>query len=74
MTDRNMDAILISETHWDRAWYQTFQQFRLRLVKLVDNLLNLLETDPRFTFFTFDGQTVVLEDYLRQSLVHVNDS
>ncbi|MFW9964546.1 MAG: alpha-mannosidase [Candidatus Sifarchaeia archaeon] len=64
MTDDAYDAILISETHWDRAWYQTFQQFRLRLVKLVDNLLNLIETDPRFSHFTFDGQTVVLEDYL----------
>ncbi|MFW9974305.1 MAG: hypothetical protein ACFFDQ_03415, partial [Candidatus Thorarchaeota archaeon] len=60
----NDDAILISETHWDRAWYQTFQQFRLRLVNLVDNLLNIIDTDPRFTHFTFDGQTVVLEDYL----------
>ncbi|MHA3964393.1 MAG: alpha-mannosidase [Candidatus Thorarchaeota archaeon SMTZ1-45] len=64
MTDDAYDAILISETHWDRAWYQTFQQFRLRLVKLVDNLMNIIETDPRFTHFTFDGQTVVLEDYL----------
>jgi len=36
----------------------------LKLVRLVDNLLNILETDPDFTHFTFDGQTVVLEDYL----------
>ncbi len=64
MSDNKKEAILISETHWDRAWYQTFQQFRLRLVKLVDNLLNIIDTDPRFTHFTFDGQTVVLEDYL----------
>jgi alpha-mannosidase len=64
VTESNIEAILISETHWDRAWYQTFQQFRLRLVKLVDNLLNIIETNPRFTHFTFDGQTVVLEDYL----------
>jgi len=64
MIDNKIEAILISETHWDRAWYQTFQQFRLRLVKLVDNLLNIIETDPKFSHFTFDGQTVVLEDYL----------
>jgi hypothetical protein len=30
---------IISHTHWDREWYLTFQQFRLRLVDLVDNLL-----------------------------------
>ena len=64
LTEQAKEAILISETHWDRAWYQTFQQFRLRLVKLVDNLLNIIETDPRFSHFTFDGQIVVLEDYL----------
>jgi len=59
-----LEAIVISETHWDRAWYLTFQQFRLKLVRLVDNLFQILERDPEFTHFTFDGQTVVLEDYL----------
>ncbi|RDE13381.1 MAG: hypothetical protein C4K49_08575 [Candidatus Thorarchaeota archaeon] len=58
------EAIVISETHWDRAWYLPFQQFRLKLVRMVDNLFRILEKDPQFTHFTFDGQTVVLEDYL----------
>ncbi len=64
MVDETIEAILISETHWDRAWYLPFEQFRLRLVKLVNNLLEILETDKEFSYFTFDGQTVVLEDYL----------
>ncbi len=64
MTRDAFDAIIISETHWDRAWYLTFQQFRLRLVKLVDSLLNILEQNREFKHYTFDGQTVVLEDYL----------
>ncbi|NHJ13649.1 MAG: hypothetical protein EAX95_08230 [Candidatus Thorarchaeota archaeon] len=64
MKDSDFESILISETHWDRAWYLTFQQFRLKLVKLVDMLLDILEKDPEFRTFTFDGQTVVLEDYL----------
>ena len=55
---------VISHTHWDREWYLTFQQFRLRLVELVDELLKILETNPEFTHFNFDGQTIVLEDYL----------
>ncbi len=63
LTDE-FNTIIISETHWDRAWYQTFEQFRLRLVKLVDNLLDILHNDPDFKHYTFDGQTVVLEDYL----------
>lgn len=64
MPNEDLDAIVISETHWDRAWYQTFQQFRLKLVDLVDKLLNILGSNPGFSHFTFDGQTVALEDYL----------
>src|SRR5690349_16355790 len=56
---------LISHTHWDREWYQTFQQFRLRLVHLVDDLLEILATDRHFQHFMLDGQTIVLEDYLQ---------
>lgn len=56
---------LISHTHWDREWYRTFQQFRLRLVHLIDGLLHLLDTDRGFKYFMLDGQTIVLEDYLQ---------
>ncbi len=55
---------LVPHTHWDREWYQPFQLFRLKLVHLIDVLLDILEQDPGFTHFTLDGQTVVLEDYL----------
>jgi alpha-mannosidase len=55
---------VVSHTHWDREWYQTFQQFRLKLVQLVDGLLDILEHDPEFKYFMLDGQTIVLEDYL----------
>ena len=55
---------VISHTHWDREWYQPFQEFRVRLVRLVDRLLDLLDADPDFRYFMLDGQTVVLEDYL----------
>ena len=57
-------AFIISHTHWDREWYQPFQEFRLRLVKLVDKLLDIMAADPEYRFFMLDGQTVVLEDYL----------
>lgn len=56
---------LISHTHWDREWYLTFQQFRLQLVVLMDNLLELLKSDPDFKHFMLDGQTIVLDDYLQ---------
>ncbi|MFA6714737.1 MAG: hypothetical protein WCS27_05135, partial [Victivallaceae bacterium] len=54
---------IISHTHWDREWYLTFQTFRAALVEMVDYLLEVLENNPEFKFM-FDGQTVVLEDYL----------
>ena len=55
---------IVSHTHWDRAWYVTFQEFRARLVRLVDRLLKLLEEQPDYRVFTLDGQMAVLEDYL----------
>ena len=66
MPDRPEGHLLhvISHTHWDREWYLTFQQFRVRLVHLIDHLLDLLDRDPEFRHFHLDGQTIVLEDYL----------
>ncbi len=55
---------VVSHTHWDREWYRTFQQFRLKLVHLVDGLLDLLEKDKSYKFFMLDGQTIILDDYL----------
>ena len=36
---------LISHTHWDREWHQPFQQFRLKLVHLIDSLLDILDAE-----------------------------
>ena len=62
--DNKLTVYLFSSTHWDREWYQHFQGFRWRLIDTVDDLLEQLEKNPEFNQFTFDGQTVVLEDYL----------
>jgi alpha-mannosidase len=59
-----LNIIIVPHTHWDREWYQTFQQFRIRLVHTVDKLLDILDRDPNFTHFMLDGQTIVLDDYL----------
>lgn len=58
-------AFIVSHTHWDREWYETYQQFRLRLVRLMDKLLYILDADPAYRYFMLDGQTIVLEDYLQ---------
>lgn len=54
---------VISHTHWDREWYLPFEQFRLKLVDLIDRCLLTMEKYPEFIFH-LDAQTVVLEDYL----------
>jgi 2-O-(6-phospho-alpha-D-mannosyl)-D-glycerate hydrolase len=56
---------LIPHTHWDREWYLPRAAFVARLVPAIDDLLARLETDPGFRSFFLDGQTVLLEDYLR---------
>ena len=55
---------VISHTHWDREWYLTREDTRLRLIDLVDAVLDRMDRDDKFTFFHLDGQTIVLEDYL----------
>ena len=61
------DIYYFSGTHWDREWYQTFQGFRHRLVDMTDELINHLENDEKFGTYHFDGQTIVLEDYKKNS-------
>src|SRR5881394_3634046 len=56
---------LIPHTHWDREWYLTGAAFLARLVPAIDDLLARLEEDLEFRAFVLDGQTVLLEDYLR---------
>jgi len=59
-----LNIILVPHTHWDREWYQTFQQFRIRLVHTIDKLLDILDRDDKFKHFMLDGQTIVFDDYL----------
>ncbi len=55
---------IISNTHWDRAWVYPFQETRLLLLEFMDDLLDLLESDPKFHSFLLDSQTIAIEDYL----------
>lgn len=59
-----MKAFYCVGTHWDREWYEPFQEFRMWLVELIDELMELMERDPEYKCFHLDGQTIVIEDYL----------
>lgn len=56
-------VIAYLHTHWDREWYREFEVFRLRLLRVFDNVLYMLETN-KIPCFYFDGQVSALEDYL----------
>jgi alpha-mannosidase len=50
-------------THWDREWYREFEEFRLRLIEVIDDIVNKLQSGEIPEFY-FDGQTSAIEDYL----------
>ena len=55
---------IISHSHWDREWYQSFETHRMKLIELVDNILDKAENDPEFGGFFLDGQVIAIDDYL----------
>ena len=36
---------IISHSHWDREWYMAYEEHHMRLVNLVDDLLDLFKED-----------------------------
>jgi len=60
---RRKHVIAYLHTHWDREWYREFEVFRLRLLRVFDNVLTLLENNKIPSFY-FDGQVSALLDYL----------
>ena len=57
-------AHYVLSTHWDREWYQNFQDYRNRLVRLFDNILAGMDEEVMRGPFQTDGQAIILEDYL----------
>jgi alpha-mannosidase len=53
---------LVPHTHWDREWYAPFDEFRERLVAMMDTLIDL--GNAGFPHFHLDGQTAMIDDYL----------
>jgi alpha-mannosidase len=56
---------LIPHTHWDREWHLSAATLQARLVPMMDELLDVLNQDATVRSFLLDGQTVLVEDYLR---------
>lgn len=60
----NVRVFIMGSTHWDGEWYEPFRGFRCRLVDGIEELMDRLDRYPERQTFTFDGQTIVLEDCL----------
>ena len=56
-------VIAYLHTHWDREWYREFEVFRLRLIRVFDKVLDMLQSGKIPSFY-FDGQVIALLDYL----------
>ena len=54
---------IVPHTHWDREWHVPFQAGRVRLVRLIDAVLDALEGGA-LGHFWLDGQTAAVDDYL----------
>ncbi len=57
------EIVVVPHTHWDREWYLPFHRFRMGLVRMLDEVLDIMSADPLYRF-TMDGQLAAVEDYL----------
>lgn len=57
-------AYLLPHTHWDREWRYPLWKTRSLLIKFMDELLDILKTDPEYRCFLMDGQVAPVLDYL----------
>ena len=61
---KNRPIYYVLSTHWDREWYQPFQDYRYRLINLMDRTMDAMDSGELCGPFCADGQAVVAEDYL----------
>lgn len=55
---------VVPHFHWDREWYFTAEESKILLVNDMEEIMDMLETNPDYPYFVLDGQTSILEDYL----------
>jgi alpha-mannosidase/mannosylglycerate hydrolase len=64
LANKKRTGYYVPSTHWDREWYESFQDYRFRLVKLLDEVFDTLKRDDGYRCFQMDGQSIAIEDYL----------
>ncbi|WP_239256864.1 glycoside hydrolase family 38 C-terminal domain-containing protein [Listeria ilorinensis] len=61
---RDIVVHVVPHAHWDREWYFSLEDSNVLLAENMSFLIDLLENDPEFPAFVFDGQMSVVEEYL----------
>jgi len=56
---------VVPHFHWDREWYFTAEESNYLLLNDMEEVLDILEKDNDYPCFVMDGQTSIVEDYLR---------
>lgn len=64
MQNERRKIFVVESTHWDREWRFPFEATRIRLVRMMDNLLDMAEKNPDHKCYHLDGQAIMIEDYL----------
>jgi len=53
------ELLVLDHVHWDREWYRPHEEFRARLLELVEEVVSQLERGERPAFH-LDGQTITI--------------
>lgn len=64
LQNKKNTGYIVTHTHWDREWRYPLWENRMKLVQMMDELLDVLENEPDYHSFILDGQCVAIEDYL----------
>lgn len=56
---------IIPHTHWDKEWYFTSSRSKVYLMRQIQEIITVLTNNPEYHSFLLDGQTSLVEDYLR---------
>ena len=56
------DVAVVVQTHWDREWYYPHQTFLARLLRVMQQVVEQLESG-QLSSFLFDGQVSAIEDF-----------
>lgn len=54
---------VVPHSHLDREWYRTFQENRIKLIRFMDDLLDVMDEDEAYTCYSLDAQTSFIDDY-----------